>query len=75
MLIFKMNYRGYEKQARELILKKKFVKPEELALMSDWEVEKVINDNYKTFSVGEDWLLVPNDKYKEFCEMITWIYR
>lgn len=72
---FKMTCTGHEKQTRELILKKKLVKPEELALMGAWEVETVIKENYKTFEVSEDWLLVPNDKYEEFCKLITWICR
>lgn len=72
---FKMQYTGHAKEARELLLKHKIVKADSLALMGDHAVEEVIKGNYKTFQVGEDWLLVPNDRYEEFCKLITWICR
>ena len=72
---FNMSCTGHVKDARELLLKKKIVKADALARMNDREVEEVIKENYKTFEVGEDWLLVPNDSYEKFCKLIIWICR
>lgn len=72
---FIIRFAGHEKTAREIIYKNHIMPERQLALMSRPEIEECINENYKCFYIGEDWMLVPNEKYEEFCKLTTWIER
>lgn len=72
---FEINYRGHGLGARKLLLEKGFCTAEELALMDAAAVEQAVNAEYEAFQSGEDWILVPRDRYDEFCEIAFWIGR
>ena len=72
---FEINYRGHGLGARKLLLEKGFKTAEELALMDAVDVEKAVNAEYEALPSGEDWLLVPKDRYDEFCGIASWIGR
>ncbi|MBD5130298.1 MAG: hypothetical protein HDT43_10340 [Ruminococcaceae bacterium] len=61
--------------ARSLLLKKKLKTAEELAVMDSNEVEQDINAEYTSYKIGEDWLLIPNDKIADFDDMAEWVRR
>lgn len=72
---FKICYSGHERAARNLLLRKKYKTERELAIMTSKEVEMTIEEKYVVIQVGDDWLLVPKDKYTEFQEIVEWIDR
>ena len=72
---FKIRYHGHERQARELLLKKKLKTAEDLSLMTSYEVEQAINAEFEAIETGDDWLLIPQDKYAEFNRITEWICR
>lgn len=72
---FHIKYTGHETRARKLLLKKGLKTAEELAVMSASEVEQVINAEFEAAECGEDWLLVPRDKWPDFQALVTWIER
>lgn len=77
-----MDYPKYESQvtghfrnARSLLLSKKYINANVLAQMTDEDVEREINARYIAIQLGDDWMLVPKEKQSEFEKMITWICR
>lgn len=64
---------GHEIAARRLLLKNGTKTADELALMTSYEVEQVVNADFKAIKCGENWLLVPNDKLADFQGLVTWI--
>ena len=47
----------------------------ELSVMSGKEVEEAINREFTSFRAGDDWMLVPNDRFIEFQDIVQWIER
>lgn len=70
---FEIIYNGHAVNARRALLKMGLVKSlEELAYMSDLDVEKAINNSgYLIFQSGDSWILVP----KELEDKLIWIDR
>lgn len=74
-MTFEIVRTGHERMARLLLLQKKLKTAEELAVMDSHEVEQAINAEYESYKIGEDWLLIPNDKISDFNEIAEWIRR
>ena len=72
---FAIGFTGHETKARRLLLQNGLKTAKELALMTSFEVEQVINANFNAIECGEDWLLVPRDKWSDFQGLVTWIKR
>lgn len=72
---FRIKFTGHERMARKLLLKKGLKTADELAVMSAPEIEQAINAEFEATECGEDWLLVPRDKWPEFQVLVTWIER
>lgn len=72
---FVIGYDGHERAARKLLLQEKMKTIDELAIMSAREIEQTINAGFEAIECGDDWLLVPREKFDEFKEIITWITR
>ncbi len=72
---FTVKYRKHETGARKLLLEKGVKTTEELALMDTIDVEQVVNAEYEAFQSGPDWILVPRDRYDDFCRIAIWIER
>ena len=70
---YKSQFTGHLRNAR--LLMSKYLKEKDLALMTDEEIEKKINDRYIAIQLGDDWMLVPKEKLDAFEKMITWICR
>ena len=70
---YKGHFTGHFANAR--LLMSKYLKEKDLALMTDEEIEKKINDWYIAIQLGDDWMLVPREKVDAFEKMITWICR
>lgn len=70
---YKGHFTGHHVNAR--LLMSKYLKEKDLALMTDEEIEKKINDWYIAIQLGDDWMLVPKEKIDAFEKMITWICR
>ena len=43
--------------------------------MTSYEVEQAINAEFEAIETGDDWLLIPQDKYAEFNRITEWICR
>lgn len=72
---FRIKFTGHERMARQLLLRKGLKTAEELALMSGYEIEQAVNAEFEATECGEDWLLVPRDKWSDFQALVTWIER
>lgn len=70
---YKSQVSGHFRKAR--LLMSKYESAKDLALMTDEEIEKKINDLYIAIQLGDNWMLVPKEKKNEFEKMITWICR
>lgn len=75
-----MNYQKYKSQVsghfrKARLLMSKYESAKDLALMTDEEIEKKINDWYIAIQLDDDWILIPKERKKEFEKMITWICR
>lgn len=70
---YKSQYTGHFANARLLL--SKYLKESDMALMTDDQIEKKINDWYIAIQLGDDWMLVPKEKLDAFEKMITWICR
>lgn len=72
---FEITCIGHEKKARMLLLQEKLRTADELATMTEYEIEEAINAKFECYKVEDDWLLVPLDKVHSFNAMIRWIER
>lgn len=70
---YKSQFSGHLVNAR--LLMSKYLKEKDLALMTDEEIEKEINERYIAIQLGDDWMLVPREKVDAFEKIITWIKR
>lgn len=70
---YKSQFSGHLVNARLLMVR--YISENKLALMTDEEIEKKINDWYIAIQLGDDWMLVPKEKLDAFEKMITWICR
>ena len=75
--LFELRFTNHEKAVRGMLLQSKQVTPEQLAVMTNADLEDFVRKNYKAFSMnnGEDWMLVPNEKYNEFSNLVKWVCR
>jgi hypothetical protein len=65
-------YNGHDINARKALIKLGLANKEDLAYLSDREVQKLINEsNYYVFRYGEDFVLIP----KELENQLVWICR
>ena len=76
-VLFELRFTNHEKAVRGMLLQSKQVTPEQLAVMTNADLEDFVRKNYKAFSMnnGEDWMLVPNEKYNEFSNLVKWVCR
>lgn len=72
---FTLNFASQEKKARKLLLEKHHFPAEKLALMTTYEVEKFLEDQYVTYKLDDDWLLIHKDNVKEFNSIAIWLDR
>ena len=73
---FDPGYVGQLSGARELLVDKKFVTLERLAMMSDADVKELINENFIVIGADPDsYILIPKDKCSEFDKIALYIYR
>lgn len=70
---YKSQFSGHTRQARRLM--SRYIKKNDLALMTDDDIEKRINEWYISIQFGDDWMLIPREKVDAFEKMITWIKR
>ena len=70
---YKSQFSGHTRQARKLM--SKFIKESELALMTDDDIEKGINEYYIAIQFGDNWMLVQRENLDAFEKIITWINR
>ena len=68
-------YEEHEREARRLLLENNVKTEKELSVMSGKEVEEAINREFTSFRAGEDWMHVPNDRFKEYQDIEHWIER
>ncbi|WP_196029346.1 hypothetical protein [Longicatena caecimuris] len=66
-------YIGHSRNARKLI--SKFVSKGEMVLMTDDEVAKEVNARFTAILIGDDWVLIPNEKLEEVARIVKWIKR
>ena len=73
---FDPGYVGQLSSARELLVDKKLVTLERLAMMSDADVKELINENFTIIGADSDsYILIPRDKLYEFNKIALYIYR
>ena len=73
---FDPGYVGQLSGARELLVDKKIVTLERLAMMSDADVKELINENFIVIGADSDsYILIPRDKLSEFNKIALYIYR
>ena len=61
-----------DKKARNIVAKDLSIN--ELAKMTDTDVQEHINRRYKAIHVGnESWILIPNENIKDFEKMVRFI--
>lgn len=68
---FKM--RNQEDSAKKALVKYGIKTPEELQNMNTIELEWEINNSFHVIPVGENWILVPKEKYAEFQKITAWV--
>ena len=72
----RINYRGQEQAARNLLVKMNTVPVEQIATMTELDVCEAILDKYEfIMSDGEDILLVEKDKLQDFNKIAVWLRR
>lgn len=70
---FEIIYTGHANDSEELLLS--HFPASEIVLMTNEMLENHINENYICYKCGEDWLVIPKEKEKEFNKMANWICR
>lgn len=72
----KINYRGQEKAARNLLIKMNTVPLEQVATMTQLEVCAAILEKYEfIISTSENIILVEKDKLQDFNKIAVWLNR
>ena len=72
----KINYRGQERAARNLLVKINTVPVEKIATMTELDVCEAILEKYKfIISDSENILLVEKDKLQDFKKIAVWLSR
>lgn len=72
----KINYRGQEKAARNLLVKMNTVPVEQIATMTELDVYEAILEKYKfIISNSENVLLVEKDKLQDFNKIAVYLSR
>lgn len=72
----KINYRGQERAARNLLVKMNTVPVEKIATMTELDVYEAILDKYEFIvSNSENILLVEKDKLQDFNKIAVWLSR
>lgn len=72
---FDGGFTGHEYKARSLLLERKIVTIDKMALMTSSEVYREINKFYKAIPYDDDWILIKKEDVVEFEKFITMIYR
>ena len=73
---FDPGYVGQLSGARKLLVDKKLVTLERLAMMSDADVKDMVEEKFVVIGADSDsYILIPRDKLSEFDKIALYIYR